>query len=265
MFQNQQRHKKIHQGYKQIKRVATDVPPSKLYICDDELWVAGTEKGIYVYNLDLELTNRIKHPQFKCVTGVLKTPTGVIVCDSDTGVHHLNHQGDYINLICSGHFSDVCLISPNKIFALEYKQSEIYTLVRNQDSWVKDTHFKLLQYNGPCAADKLCTTSTHLYVSSRDTHCILVYTLDGEYVYKTGKRGHEVGKFNLPLISDVDSGGKLLTCDFWNGRLQLFHTQNKVWSELSGLEGVSSPWYAVVGDKHLWVGERDILLKFEVT
>ena len=75
---------------------------------------------MFLYNLDLELIKHIKHPQFKCVTSIAKTPTGVVVCDRDTDVHHLNHQGDHKNLIPSNCFSDVCLTSDNKIYALTY-------------------------------------------------------------------------------------------------------------------------------------------------
>ena len=173
-----------------------------------------------------------------CVRSVVKSPTSVIVCDGYTGVRELNHHGDYKSLICSGYFSDVCLTGPNQRYALEWKHGEIHTFVRNQNAWVKRTLFKLVEYNDGCPGDKLCTTSTHLYVGSFNTHCVLVYTLSGEHLYKTGGWGSEVGKFKRPLLGDVDSGGKLVVCDFGNHRLQIFDTQKRVWSELSGLEGV---------------------------
>ena len=152
-----------------------------------------------------------------------------------TGVHHLNHQGDYTNLISSGKFIDVTFTNDNSIYALNYEQGEIHTFVRNQNNWVKDTQFKLLQYSDGYTEDKLCTSSTHVYVSSWKIHCVLVYTLSGEFVYKTGGHGGDIGKFQGPYLSDVDSGGKLLVCDFGNHRLQVFDAQNRVWSEISGL------------------------------
>ena len=102
--------------------------PQKLFLFNDELWVGAYNKGVFVYNLDFKKSNQVKHPQFHKVTGVLKTATGVIVCDCSTGVHHLNHQGHYTNLICSGCFSDACLTSDNKIYALEYKIGEFIFL-----------------------------------------------------------------------------------------------------------------------------------------
>ena len=85
-------------------------------------------------------------------------------------------------------------------------------------------------------------------------------------MYKTGGSGEEVGKFYSPYLSDVDSEGKLLVCDNGNNRCQVFDTQNKVWSELSELEGVEGPTSAGLGDKLLWVGTEldNELHKFEV-
>ena len=251
-----------------MKSVDIDYCPTKLCVYNDELWVGGYDQGVFLYNLDLDQIKHIVHPQFKCVISVVKTPTGVIVCDSDTGLHHLNHQGDYTNLICSDNFSDACLTKQNEIYALNNKQGEIHTFVRNQNSWVKDTKFRLVEYSDCGISDKLCTTSTHVFVSSWMTHSLLVYTLSGEYVYKTGGWGGEVGKFNYPYLSDVDSEGKLLVCDCYNNRLQVFDTQKRVWSKLSGLEGVKWPSCTGLGEKHLLVatGEgRKQLIKFEVS
>ena len=238
--------------------------PTKLHACNDELWVGVYKEGVFVYNLDLEQTKHIEHPQLRNVRGVVKTPEGVIVCDCDTGVHQLNHQGDYTNLICSSQFSDVCLTSQNKIYALECNPGEIHIFGRDKSSWSKETQFTLTEYSDGCYFDKLCTTSAHVYVSSFKTHWVLIYTLSGEFVYKTGGHGVEVGKLDHPILSDVDSGGKLLVCDWRNDRLQVFDTQTRVWSELSGLGRLKWPWCAAVGEKHIWVGFGSFhkLLKF---
>ena len=267
-FQVQQRQKKIHEGYRQVKGVGIDYHPHKLFLCNDELWVAAWDKGIFVYSLDLEQTKHIEHFQFKSVTGVLKTPTGVIVCDYDTGVHLINHQGYYISFICSGFYSDVCLINRNKFFALEYQKGELRTFVKSKTNWVKDAQFKLHEFGVGCNFDKLYTTSAHVYVGSWEKHCVLVYTLSGEFLYKTGGRGGEVGKFSNLYLVDVDSEGKLLACDWDNHRFQVFDTQTRVWSELSGMEGVKWPFCAGLGDKHLWVAagfwkSNNQLLRYE--
>ena len=107
------------------------------------------------------------------------------------------------------------------------------SFVKNKDNWEKDTQFKLVQYSDGSFDDKLCTTSTHVYVSSWNSHCILVYTLTGEYVYKTGEGVDDIGKFNHPYLSNGDSEGKWLLCADRNHRLLVFDTQNREWSKLS--------------------------------
>ena len=132
---------------------------------------------------------------------------------------------------------------------------------------MKEIQLKLAQYSNGRDNDKLCATSTYLYVSSRYTHCVLTYTLSGEYVYRTGGRGAKVGKLEGPLLGHLDSSDKLLVCDFFNHRLQVFDTQNREWSKLSVEKRVERPVCAWMGDKHLWVGTgfgRNQLLKFEV-
>ena len=267
-FQVQQRPKKILQSYKQVKCADINCYPQKLFVCSDGLWVAGYNQGVFVYNLDLDLIRHIEHRNFHLVTSVLKAPTGVIVCDSDTGIHHLNHQGDYTNLICSGCYSDASLTGDNKIYALDCRQGEIHTFLRNLNSWVKDTQFKLAEYRDGCDDDKMCTTTTHVYVSSCNTHCVLAYTLSGEFVYKAGECAGDIGKLWFPRLGDVDSVGKLLVCDFYGHRLQVFDTQSRVWCQPSGLEEMKAPVCAGVGDKHIWVGTGDYpyqLLQLEFT
>ena len=103
-----------------------------------------------------------------------------------------------------------------------------------------------------------------MYVSACNTHCLLVYTLTGEFEIKTGVWGGEVGKFDRPLLSGVYSGGKLLVCDCWNNRVQLFDPESREYLQLSGLEGVRRHMCAGVWDKYFWVGKPDKLFKFEV-
>ena len=121
-----QRRKTFHQNFTQVRCIDIEFYPEKLCLCNDELWVGGWYKGVFVYDLNLQQTNHIQHHQLQNVSSVAKAPTGVIVCDYNTGVHHLNHQGLYTNLISSGHFVDASVTSNNKIYALEYVQGDIH-------------------------------------------------------------------------------------------------------------------------------------------
>ena len=247
-----------------IKRV-----PQKLCVYRDELWVGCGDKGVFVYNTDLEEIKHVKNSQFKYVTSLCVTDTDVIVCDSKTGLHLLNQQGDYLKLICSGQFSDVSFTN-NRLYALEFKEGEIYVFSKSDSSWLQGIQFKLSSYSKGGFLDKLCTTDSCLFVSSFSNHCILVHSLTGKYLYTTGKFSgwsgeFEAGKFYNPLLSDVDSRERLLVCDLGNHRIQVFDPGPREWSELRGLHGLGRPGCAWVGHKHLWVGNFDKkLLKFVV-
>ena len=260
--------KEIHPRYSEVKCAGIEFWPDKLYVYRDELWVAGGDKGVAVYNTDLQKIKQIKNEHFKWVNCVLKTDTEVIVCDYKTGLHVLNQQGDYLKRICSGQFSDVSLTN-NTLFGLDGIKQQLHVFSKSQDSWVKDQVFDLLDYSKGSSADRLCTTSTCIYISCCNKHCVYVYSLTGEFLYKTGEEGQgerlEVGKLNNPLLSDVDSGGKLLLCDYDNHRLQTFDPQTRQWAEIQGLEGLEfPPQCAGVGQKYLWVGTfGNNLLKYE--
>ena len=265
-----QKRKEIHPRYRKVKSVDIEFLPLKLCVFGDELWVGGWGKGVFVYNTDLQQIKQITNEHFKCVRSVCKTDTDVIVCDIQTGLHVLNQRGDYLKHICSGQFSDVS-VTNNTLFGLEYTKQLIYVFSKSQNSWVKDRELNLSGYSEGSNGDRLCTTSTCIYVSCLNTHCVCVYSLTGEFLYKTGEEGQgeglEAGKFYCPLLSDVDSEGKLLLCDNDNHRLQVFDPQTRQWDEILGLEGLKRTWCAGVGHKHLWVGTSALLtgklLKFE--
>ena len=254
-----QQRKEIHPRYREVKSAAMFYDPLKVCVCRDELWVAGGDKGVCVYGTDLQQTKQITDKHFKQVTGVFRTESDVIVSDAYTGLHVLNERGDYLKHICSGEFSDASVNNNNTLFGLGYKKQKIYVFSKPQKKWEKVRKLNLSGYRDSCAADRLCTTGSCIYVSSYNTHCVRLYSLTGDFLYKTGEWGEgvglEAGKFCYPILSDVDSEGKLLLCDHFNNRLQVFDPQTRQWSVVQGLEGLKQPMCAGVGHKHLWVGD----------
>ena len=252
-----QKRNEIHPSYREVKSVNIEFDPHKLCVFGDELWVGGGDEGVFVYNTDLEQIKQITNEHFKFVISVCKTDTDVIVCDYHTGLHVLNQQGDYLKQICSGQFSDVN-VTNNTLLGLECVKQQIHMFSKSQNSWVKQRELNLSGYSEGSSTDRLCRTSIFMYVSCCNKHCVLVYILNGGSHYKIGEEGQgeglEAGKFYNPILSDVDSGGKLLLCDCSNNRLQVFNTQTREWAVIQVLEGLEGPWCAGVGHKHLWVG-----------
>ena len=271
IFLNFQERKEIHPRYREVKSVDIQFDPYNLCVFGNELWVGGWDKGVFVYSTNLQKIKQITNKHFKRVISVVATDTDVIVCDYETGLHVLNQQGDDLKQICSGRFSDAS-VTNNTLFCLEYAKQQIQLYTKSRKDWVKDRELDLSGYIEGFSGDRLCTSSTCIYVSCCKTHCVCVYSLTGEFLYKTGEKGLgeglEAGKFYNPILSDVDSGGKLLLCDSGNHRLQVFDPQTRRWDEIQGLEVVlQTPWCAGVQHKHLWVGSNLLfkrqLLKYE--
>ena len=228
------------------------------------------DKGVSVFDTDLQPIKQIRNEHLNWVVHVLKANTEVIVCDSQTGLHLLNQRGDYLKQICPGHFSDAS-VTNNTLLGLEGIKQQIDVYTKSRDSWVKDKRLNLSGYIKGSNEDRLGTTSTCIFVSCFNTHCVRVYSLTGEFLYKTGEWGQDdglqAGKLSCPFLSDVGSGGQLLLCDSHNHRLQVFDPQARKWHEIQGLGMLQKPWCAGVGHKHLWVGSNLLfkrqLLKYE--
>ena len=250
-----------------VKCVDLDFDPHKLCLCGDELWMGGWDKGVFVYSTHLQKIRQITNKHLQYVHSVYKTDTDVIVCDSKTGLHLLNQQGDYLKHICAGKFSDVS-VTNNTLLALEQEKHHIHVLNKSQSSWKIEKHLNMSGYSEGCNVDRFCASSNCIYVSCDKNHCVRVYSLTGNFLYKTGQwgkgKGQESGDFDNLLLSDVDSRGKLLLCDSHNNRLQVFDPQTKHWAQVQGTEDLWRPSCAGVGYKNLWVGTASRkLLKYE--
>ena len=286
-----------------MKRVDLKYLPRDLFVFKDQLWVAGWAKDVYVYNTDLKEIKKITHKPFTCVNRFCLN-RGVIVCDGKTGLHRLKPQGDYLKHICLGRFSDASASNDNPfdledqkhqlrskprddyprhicpgrfsdvsasndtLFALEGQKHRLHILSKHRKGWVEDIELNLSGCGKDCNRDRLCATSTCIYVSCYSNHCVHVYSLSGEFLYKTERSGWgrslEAGSLHNPFLSDVDSEEKILLCDRGHNRLQVFDPHTSRWAVIQGLEGLEAPWCARVGHKHLWVGTGDSeLVKYE--
>ena len=254
-FQEQQGNKKIHEKYKlPVKRIGVEYTPTKLCVSGDELWVGGYNKGVFVYDLDLQPIKHITHCQLTDVTSVLKTGGEVLVSDADTGLHCLNQQGDYLYCVSEGTFSDVCLYNKT-LYLLDYKEGEVCVFKHTSNKWVKCTQWGLSEDRKKGVGDKICATHTGVYISSWFSHFISVFSHSGEYQDTLGGFGRGgVGELVGPLISDVDSEGRLLVCDCGNHRFQVFDPETREWKKVTGTDGITWPMCGGLADTHFWAG-----------
>ena len=79
-------------------------------------------------------------------------------------------------------------------------------------------------------------TEQYFIVSDELGHCIEVFDLEGNFVFKFGKEGNKEGEFNHPGYLSVNRDGYLMVCDTWNARVQVFELSGKFVTKF-GTEG----------------------------
>ena len=67
----------------------------------------------------------------------------------------------------------------------------------------------------------------YLIVSYRGDHCIKVFDINGNFLYKFGNRGNRDGEFNSPRFFSVNKAGHLMVCERDNHRVQVFELSGR--------------------------------------
>ena len=65
----------------------------------------------------------------------------------------------------------------------------------------------------------------YLIASDSSEHCIKVFDINGNFLYKFGNKGNRNGEFNTPRFLSVNKAGHLMVCD--NHRVQVFELSGK--------------------------------------
>jgi len=66
-----------------------------------------------------------------------------------------------------------------------------------------------------------------LIVSDSEENSIKVFSREGDYLYKFGKKGEGDGELNTPHCLSVNKAGHLMVCDKLNHRVQVFELNGK--------------------------------------
>ena len=99
-------------------------------------------------------------------------------------------------------------------------------------------HFKR-KFGGQDSLSTPChciQTEQYFIVSDELGHCIEVFNLEGNFVFKFGKEGNKEGEFDHPGYLSVNRDGHLMVCDSWNNRVQVFELSGKFVTKF-GTEG----------------------------
>ena len=128
----------------------------------------------------------------------------------------------------------VCLDDNGHIFVAELNNNRIQVLTRDGQALYKFGHI----FDHPLS----CVTHKDLLiVSDSRNNCIKVFDVSGKFLYKFGEGGERDGQFKGPFGLCVDTGGNLLVCDQFNGRVQQFTLEGRFTGK-SALGAMRTPW-----------------------
>jgi hypothetical protein len=68
-----------------------------------------------------------------------------------------------------------------------------------------------------------------VYVADYMRHTILVYNLDGEYLFELGGRGAAPGWYNFPTAMTMNKDRQFIVADQFNGRVQVLELGYQEW------------------------------------
>ncbi|XP_078682369.1 protein meiotic P26-like [Branchiostoma floridae x Branchiostoma belcheri] len=67
-----------------------------------------------------------------------------------------------------------------------------------------------------------CHSTGNIIVSDFEDNCVCVYSGDGQFLFKFGRRGRGEGLLKGPMGICTDWLGNIIVADSWNGRVELF-------------------------------------------
>lgn len=209
-------------SYSKTRCIKLDYTPRGFCVVNNEIWCSAWNKGIYMYNHDVRQVNAIWTNEMQEVVSLAQAHTGHVIaaCSRGNGLHQLSFSGNYEKQIAEGSFSSVCFYM-HELYALEHYNHQVLVFICSNNNWYKIKEFNLNYKNGN-HGDRLKVTGNGIYISSRNSHCITIYDLEGNLKDSIGEHGsHFLYEFTYPHLCHVDEVGNLLIADNGNHRLAM--------------------------------------------
>ena len=167
-------------------------------------------------------------------------PTG-IAFDNNGNIIVVDHDNNRVQVF-SGNGKFITKFGEKGNLDHQLQNPEGLSVTSNGDIIVADSGNKLIKIFSPRGQFKrkfaggqgflsrpchCIQTEQYFILSDRGEHCIKVFDLEGNFVFKFGKKGNKEGEFNLPSRLSVNGDGHLMVCDSGNHRVQMFELSGK--------------------------------------
>ncbi|XP_077994390.1 E3 ubiquitin-protein ligase TRIM45-like [Glandiceps talaboti] len=167
--------------------------------------------------------------QFKGPWGITRTNSGrLLVCD------RLNKRIQLFDWRTKQHHQTIRFHSLqfdkefNPVFAaVGINESIFITDTDNSQIIVCDENGKLIRMFGKGELEMpfgiaISPTTHRVYVVDLNTHCVKIYTQNGELIDTFGTKGTNDGQFGYPHAIAINKEGEVFVCDKGNNRVQVF-------------------------------------------
>lgn len=153
------------------------------------------------------------------------TEGNIVVSDSDNQLIHVIDRCGVTIMTFGSEVLDcpwgVCVTPEGKIVVCDWGSASVKEFSQH-GKLIKEfsSHYRAKPYYVIHHNDK--------YFISFDTHCVEVFSTDGEFLYTIGEKGSFEGELRDPRGMAIDSKENLVVCDSGNHRLLVFTTDGRV-------------------------------------
>ncbi|WP_242157531.1 6-bladed beta-propeller [Aestuariivivens sediminis] len=221
------------------KPYGVEIKNSKIFVCD----LAGR-----IDVIDLVAEN-IRHftPMGQ---GKLLAPVNMAIDDQDNMfivdirakvIKTFNKNGSFTGAIGGDELvkpSDVDLMN-NKLYVCDTDNNRINIYDKNSGA-----HLSYIPKAEPKTEEwlfkptNICVTDSEIHVSDTGANCVKTYTLDGQYVRKTGSYGTKVGQFARTKGISVDKENNLYVVDGAYQNVQIFNDKGETLMAFGAMKGL---------------------------
>lgn len=238
--------------FQESERIELNYAPERLIWVNSHLWCVACDGSLHIYDEACQTVKTNHGVKFTWQKGLTVSDRGHVL------LAFSKSQFLPERMIDEGDFGDVQIYNED-LYILEYKQSTLLVFKRSGDKWIPKNKYKLQHRNGD-VYDRVCVSTTTIYVSSYNNHSVYIYNKQGKLQRQIGDHDNRPGEFDCPLLCGADEDGNILVADCNNHRLKLYQvnagtTGDRETGRVLALPiEVNYPRHAVVGDGgQMWI------------
>lgn len=195
----------VNFSYKWERSCELSFYPQRICKVKNDIWIAGWD-GVYIFNKNCQGIKVVKLEEIQMIRGLIYTHTGdiILACGGQIGLIKIDKNGAFKGKLSEGTFTDICTYK-KKLYALENEGGKIVIFEHSStNGWTQ-----VNELNNFKKFERISVNNDCMYLSSREYCQVMVFNLDGHFLYETGRKGsRKAGSLNHPLLCDANYSGE---------------------------------------------------------